>query len=238
MTAHLPLLGVGKPVAAAGGPFGGHATLGSKIVAHWKLNESSGQRADAHSGAYHLSDNNTVTAGTGKIGDAALFVRANSEYLQGPNGGAFNPTAPFSFTLWAKFVSLPSANMGLFGKWTAAPQLSYRLFSSSTNSLTWTGSSDGSATTQKAHSATLTTGTWYFLYCYFDGSNLGLSIDNGTAQTTAFSGSPYAGSDYFRLGRMAGTYLDGYLDSVSFWNNTLSAGELSDLYNSGTGLDY
>lgn len=232
------LLGVSSGGGGVAGPFGNHATLGGKIVAHWKMNETSGQRNDAHSGAYHLTDVNTVTYATGKIGNSALFTRANSEYLQGPTGAPFNIAAAASFTLWWKATTLPSANMGIVGKWTNTGQFSYRLWTNSSNALSWSGSPDGTTTTTKAHSVSLATGTWYFLYCYFDGSNLGIAVDNGAAQTAAFSGYPFAGSDEFRPGRMLSAHLGGEIDSLSFWNSTLSAGELTDLYNSGNGLDY
>lgn len=232
----LMLLGVGAGAGVAG-PFGNHATLGGKIVAHWKLNETSGQRNDSHSGAYHLSDNNTVGYATGKLGNAADFIAANSEWLGGATGGVFNPSAAFSFTGWFNGATLPT-NVGIISKWVAAPDLSYRLFVNSTDQLVWSGSADGSATTQKVHSTVLNTAQWYFFYAYFDGTNLGVAIDNGAAQTTAFSGYPYAGADPFRIGRQAGVYWNGDIDSVSFWNSTLTAGELTDLYNAGAGLDY
>ncbi len=56
------------------------ADLLTDLKAHWKLNEASGARVDSH-GSNDLTDNNTVTQVAGKIGNAAQFTAANSEWL-------------------------------------------------------------------------------------------------------------------------------------------------------------
>ncbi|MDA2917638.1 hypothetical protein MYX64_12505, partial [Nitrospinae bacterium AH_259_B05_G02_I21] len=56
------------------------AGLLTDLKAHWKLNEASGTRSDSH-GSNDLTDNNTVGQAAGKIGNAADFIRVNSEYL-------------------------------------------------------------------------------------------------------------------------------------------------------------
>lgn len=61
-------------------PGGSSSTLNDNLVAHWKLDESSGTRNDSK-GANHLTDNNTVTSAAGKLGDAADFESSNSERL-------------------------------------------------------------------------------------------------------------------------------------------------------------
>lgn len=232
----LMLLGVGAGAGIAG-PFGNHATLGSKLVAHWKLNETSGQRHDSHSGAYHLGDNNTVGYTTGVLGNAANLVAANSEWLGDLTDSVFNPTAAFSWSGWFRGTTFPT-NVAIIGKWLAAPQLCYRLVVNSSDQLQINFSTDGTASTLKAHSTVLSTATWYFFYFQCNGSQIGLSVNNDTLQTTSFSGYPYAGTDPLRFGRQASVYWNGDIDSVSFWNTTLSAGELTDLYNGGAGLDY
>jgi hypothetical protein len=50
----------------------------------WKMDETSGTRTDSH-GTNPLADNNTVGSTTGKQGNAAQFVVANSEYLSIPD---------------------------------------------------------------------------------------------------------------------------------------------------------
>ena len=55
-------------------------TLPTNLIAYWKLDEASGTRNDSK-GANHLTDNNTVTQAVGKVGNAAQFTLANSEYL-------------------------------------------------------------------------------------------------------------------------------------------------------------
>ena len=93
----------GKP-----GPFIGSAaaapasTLLTGLVSWWKLDEESGTRADAV-GTNHHTDNNTVGYASGKIGNAANFVAANSESLTlGIAGVIPFGTEDFSVSFWLK----------------------------------------------------------------------------------------------------------------------------------------
>ena len=72
----------------------------SGLIAYWTLDEASGTRVDAH-GNNDLSDNNTVTSTTGKVGDAAAFATANSEYLsRADNADLSVGNIDFTFDLW------------------------------------------------------------------------------------------------------------------------------------------
>src|SRR5688572_29665368 len=56
------------------------SALLTSLIAHWRLEETSDTRFDAHS-TNHLTDNNTVASATGKLGTAASFTAANQESL-------------------------------------------------------------------------------------------------------------------------------------------------------------
>src|SRR3990167_1504842 len=55
-------------------------SISNQLVAYWKLNEISGSRYDSY-GSHILTDLNTVAYTDGRIGNAALFRRAQSEGL-------------------------------------------------------------------------------------------------------------------------------------------------------------
>ena len=232
----LTLLGVG---AGAGGFTGisNHPTLASKVVSHWKLNEASGTRVDSK-GAHDLSDSGTTGNRAGKIGNAVDL--AGSTQVYSADHADFTPSGSWSVTGWVLFDTLTaSTQYTVLGKWGAAGQRSYRLHRSSANKWTWGLCGDGTNETSKARTDDPSTGTWYFFYAYYDGANIGLSINNDSAQTAAYSSGTFDGTNQFQLGAQNNTSrLDGGLDSVTFWNSTLTADELTDLYNSGNGLDY
>jgi hypothetical protein len=50
------------------------------LIAHWRMDETSGTRFDAHAGL-HLAETNTVAGVPGTLGGAASFDRTASEYL-------------------------------------------------------------------------------------------------------------------------------------------------------------
>ena len=76
-------------------------SLPTSLVSYYELEETSGERADSH-GSDTLTDNNTVTSGTGIQGDAAVFVSTNSEYLSDTTHSAPTGGNPRSFSCWVK----------------------------------------------------------------------------------------------------------------------------------------
>ncbi len=81
--------------------------------------------------------------------------------------------------------------------------------------------------------------TWYFLVGYYDGTNIGLSVNAGTADTTSFSGNPVDAAANFQIcTQNGGNYFKGTIDSVGFWKRALSSSEITTLYNSGKGMTY
>jgi hypothetical protein len=207
-------------------------------MAHWRLEEASGERVDAH-GGNDLGDVNTVGQAAGRLGNAASFVAANEEAL----GIADNPAISmgnidFTIAGWVRFDSLVAA--GLVGKWGSG-SLEYLVFFDGTN-LRFHVSNDGTGNTSVVNSASISTNTWYFFVAWHDAANdtINLSVNNNAAASTGHSGGAHDGGSSLLLGQNeeGGSYLNGRLDSVSIWKRLLTAGERTQLYNSGNGLDY
>ena len=57
------------------------STLSTGLLAFWKMAETSGTRYDETANNEDLTDNNTVSYATGKVGNAADFEASNNEYL-------------------------------------------------------------------------------------------------------------------------------------------------------------
>jgi len=94
------------------------------------------------------------------------------------------------------------------------------------------------------YTVTLTIGTWYFISATWDtGGTMTLYL-NGSSVATNTSTGTYSLSMTPRLtigtwwdSPLSGT-LKGKVDEVGIWSRALSSSEITELYNSGTGLSY
>src|SRR5687768_4787916 len=87
----------------------------TSLIAHWRLDETSGFRADSHAGL-DLGDINTVASAAGKLSNAASFLASNEESLSHVDNAALSMgNIDFTIALWVWFDSL--AGSGLAGKW-------------------------------------------------------------------------------------------------------------------------
>lgn len=221
------------------------------VVSHWKLNEASGNATD-ELGGNTLTDNNTVTSQTGKLGNARQFTKANSEYLsRADNASLSTGDIDFWFSAWVYADSLTAGNYpGIVSKSNDASNYEYVLFhDGDTNRLIFRVSPDGSATTNvtaSAHGA-LSTATWYFVLVWHDsaGNTINIRVNHGTANSQAHTTGVADGVSAFVMGRLFNIYYwDGRIDSVTFGKSPPGglAGmidEISErLYNAASGRDY
>lgn len=228
-------------------PFGGLVDT-TNLVEWWPLSETSGTRVGVHAGL-NLTDNNTVTGAAGNNGSSASqFTAANSEYLSRASESALNVgDIDFSFTLWAYGDAW--ARQALFSKWTAGVggQLAYFLeYQNGVPAFVFLVSSTGSdaVAVQATTFGAASTGNWYFIYCQHDsvGNTIGISVNNGTLNTTAHSAGVFSGSTTaFEVGRSGSSiprYMDGRMQRFGFFKRLLTPTERTVLYNSGNGLSY
>lgn len=210
----------------------------NELVAHWRLEEASGVRVDAH-GGNDLGDVNTVGQAAGKLGNAASFVAANDESLSvGDTPSLSMGNIDFMIAGWVRFDALTGT--GLVGKW-ATGSLEYLVYFDGTN-LRFHVSHDGTANVSVANSASISVNTWYFFVVWHDaaGDTINISVNNNAAASAGHTTGVNNGTASFHLGRNEEglTYLSGRLDSISIWKRLLTADERTQLYNSGNGLDY
>jgi len=101
-----------------------------------------------------------------------------------------------------------------------------------------TGSHDTSA--EILYDWTGKSGSWHMVTGTYNGTHVELYIDGSSFQARPLASVYYGisplviGSDPVR----AGMPFNGSVDEIGFWNRTLSASEVSDLYNEGAGLAY
>lgn len=225
-------------------------TLGSALVSYWKLEESSGSRLAA-------SSTNDLTA-NGAPGNAAAIQgngvdleSGSSQYLSIADGSqtGLDFSDVLSFACWFKFETLPSAfQMPLITKrigagnnrsyfWALDDSASVKKF----NMLWYTnGSTVGGNLLSDSWSPS--TATWYHIGVTKNGTSVKFYVDGAQhgATKTGTNGTVYNGTAAFELGAFTDDprYFDGVIDECGVWSRELTSGEMSELYNSGTGIPY
>lgn len=211
------------------------------IVARWKLDEASGNRADSV-GANTLTDNNSVLSGEG-INQmcaysqyAADFEATNSEYLSIADNAALSITGDMTIALWVNVESAPGAEMALVGKDATGGQLAYQFYymedtGKKLKFRIWTATAASIVSVAKD----LTVGTWFHIAMVYDASAGSCAFySNGVQISTTQTGLGTSIDDTtsaFEIGRRQGaSYFDGMMQDVIVWTYALSAAEIRTLY--------
>jgi hypothetical protein len=224
---------------AGGGSVNG---LLSSLTSYWKLDEASGTRDDAHS-TNDLSDVGTTPAAAGKLNDGANFD-GSTQYLTIADNASLSLAADTDFSISC---------------WVKADDLSvYREIVSKDTVIDGTGSEynllfdqgagkfdllvgNGASFQRARWSAAANIATWYHIVCWHDSAAnvVGITVNDGTPVTAAWSGGTQNTAAPFRIGASgnAGALLhfDGIIDEVGFWKGrVLSAANITALYGAGT----
>lgn len=224
--------------------------LTDSLISYWKLDEASGSALDAH-GSNTLTENGTggIASTTGKISNCRDFEVADSDYFSKADNADLS-TGDIDWTI-AAWVQIESKGSGddreitskgdtdsfefAFDFCFADDRFRLRVCS---------GASFANLTTVLANNfGSPSTATWYHVVCWHDSVNnvIGISVNAGTANTTAYSAGTFDSTKEFRIGGyngFGGIHWDGLIDEVGFWKRVLTSGERTSLYNSGSGLAY
>jgi hypothetical protein len=217
----------------------------TSLISHWRLNESSGSRADAH-GTNTLTDDSSVGSTTGKIGSAANFVASSTDSLSRADNADLRLTATnASICCWVKLTT-KTVDHVYVSKWGTGFDLEYGLqYSQSTDRLRFVvgnGTTNFVATADAFGSPS--TGVWYFLQARIDDTakTAEISINAAGWNSVSYNGSIKNGTNIFYVGRRVAAatpnYADASIDSLSIWKRKLSDAEFAKLYRAGNGLDY
>lgn len=227
------------------------SSLYTNLSGYWDLDEASGTRYNsAGTTAADYTDNNTVTSTAGVsaslyTGPSAQFTSANSESLTVADSASIS-TGDIDFTLagWVYFDSQSGEGV-LVSKQTDTSTREFLLrYDNSTDKIVFdvyngSGTSVGSVST----TSTISSKAWYFVLAWHDSTanTVNIAINNGTADSSATSGSPTDTSADLKLGARNSTptaFLDGRLDEVAYWKRLLTTAEKTGLYNSGFGSTF
>jgi hypothetical protein len=233
-----------NPVTVGFNP--GGATLSNGLVSYWKLDEASGTRNDSV-GTNHLTNSDSVSTIAGKIGNSARFSKSSFTTRLGlyraSNSSLQTGNIDYTFTAWVKMNAYTTG--GVIGKGDTGATREYRLvFDGTSRHFQFVVNTSTGEKVVSTPVNSVTTGNWYFVRAYHNAATdqIGISLNNSTATTTATGGSaPTAYSSNFTIGDyndVTGYRLDGDVDEVGFWKRNLSNQEVLDLYNGGSGNTY
>lgn len=221
------------------------------LLSYYPLEESSGDRVDFW-GSNDLADINTVGSTTGQIGDAASFVRANSETLRAANNGVLNlGDEDFTIAFWGRLTAktLPAQTfVSKFRPATDDRQYFVDYVEGGIDRFRFLVDSTGAGGTTIIEADNLgspSAGTWYFIVAWHDSSadTINIQINDGTIDSAAHTTGVFQGEATFSLGSYQDASdapteeLDGDIDEAAIWNRILTSTERSELYNSGSGVN-
>lgn len=185
----------------------------------------------------NLTNVGSATFTSGKIGNA-VSLNGSSQYLKSGHGVLRRiGDEAFSMGCWINADTI-SADMGIMGQTDS----SYSLKLLSSGKVRFLVETAGGTVTADSTS-TLSTGTWYFVYAYHDPDTdeIGVVVNNGTADTASTSGdAPVSDDVMFTIGSIGtGNFFDGLIDQAFFRRGDVYSGtELTNFYNSGSGVEF
>lgn len=225
--------------------------LTDNLISCWELEEASGTRVDAVvASANDLTDNNTVTQQTGKVGNCGQFTKANSEYLSRADNASLSCDGEtFTVCAWVYQDAAPAANtanniaskLGGFANWE------WRLMNEDIDLdggrfqfNIW--ADDGTQDTVYV-TGTPSNATWYFVMAALNTSSdlLKISVNDGTVFTAAQTKTIVATNAAFQIGAANSlAFWGGRIDQVCFWKRDvfLVSADVTAMYNGGAGLSY
>ena len=231
-------------------PFIAHGALLDGLVSYWNLNEEAGARADLV-GVNNLVDNETTNFAPGVLGNGANFSLSDTGFLSIDNSSqtGLSVSGDVSFSTWVKLNSILAEGNNLFAK-DGGDKRAYAFSVNELGNLGlfFTSAPGGSPRTQANGDTVLDTGVFYHVVGVADVSEAGSGIQiyvNGVPEdmTVTDSGAVSIANTSAVFGLGTNTFgpergLDGLMDEAGLWNRALTAEEILELYNSGTGLTY
>jgi hypothetical protein len=175
-----------------------------------------------------------LTYGPGKIGQAFLGNSSNA-YVSLPND-SFKPSGSFSINTWINLSQIGTVNAIFTSSASLSSGIRVYVYNDNKLYLDINTNYYGSITTLSAN-------VWYQISITYDGTNYKLYI-NGNLDKTLTTVAPIWGSNgtnVVNIGRYfgpAGFHFNGKIDAVSTWTRSLTASEITELYNSGNGKQY
>jgi len=225
-------------IIASGG--GGSATnpLWDGLQAYYTADNTPNDALDTYNGTLI----NGATYGTGII-NQGFDLDGTNDYVDLGNNFDNDGTLPMSYSFWANFNNV-TASRSIFGKYLSGQIFQGLTLQADSTILFAIQQTFPSNMLRVSTVNTFNVSTWYNIVVTYDGSKnaSGLKIYiNGVEATYNIVSDNFTGnssnSGSFKIGYTFG-YFYGKIDEFSIFNRVLTPTEVTDLYNSGSGLQY
>ena len=212
--------------------------LVDNLIAYYKLADLT----DEEGNTYPLTNTGTCTFTTGYSGDAVSFPSGTNKFLGRTDTLGITSTGAWSVRMLVKTASETTVDREIFQLYRpgAGAGVVYRgLYEYNGGSRRVRFFRIGTGFTALDNSGNIANNAWHQIVYTYDGTNQTLYLDAEAAVTDANTGMADAGATLMNLGGGAtNTSLDGLMDEVAFWDREITSTEVSDLWASGTPLDY
>lgn len=212
---------------------------GLNLVGCWNMDETAeydgttGEVVDSSSAAHHgTATGYPDKVDSGKIGKSRSLVAANGDYITIPSHADFGGLTAWTIAAWIKTTDTTATR-------TIARRADCFDFAygwGGTDKLRiWLHSGSGWEYAGDSHITTTNDGAWHWVVARYDGTYLKLYIDNTEEATSALPSRTMSTSTnpmYIGAGNQR---WNGELDQVCFWQRALTTGEMTSIYNSGSG---
>ena len=191
-------------------------------------------------GNYNGTLTNGATYGTGIINQGFSLDGVN-DYVDVGSRTGFNNTQSFTFSAWINgtilnrtLVSNADTTSGgaALGTWNSGAGRKIALVK-------------GTGVSQCFGNTTLSSSTWYHLVAVhtpYDGvsANVQFYVNGSADGSSIFDIGTPSGSNNQHIGASTNlaAFFSGIIDEVGIWSRDLSSSEVTELYNSGAGLQY
>ena len=218
-----------------------HATLPTSLVAWYDMETVN----DSTVAALNLTNNGTTPFVSAKINNGADFDGSDDYFSRAGDhsyaGGAY------SYSAWIRVDAAPGNNARqrilMSGDSTSMNEISLDYFNDAgTLKAEFYRGKPGVGADFYLVNQTFTVGTFFHFVGTYDGTTLRMYVNGseiGTGLAASGSGNA-ATTEGFRIGADTGngSLFNGVVDLVGVWTKALSATEITDLYNSGNGIQY
>ena len=210
------------------------------LIAWWSMDEASGNRADSHTGGYTLTDVGGNGFVAGKVSNA-VHVDSIADRLESSNSVFDLATVDYSFMGWYQNRSSIGSSHMIYTRLDAGG--GFRLFYRTTPDTFKLTVYDGATESEVETTDTVAQNIWAHIACTHNAATkeLTIIINDGTPKSNPYTETPSnATSIDFAMGADADGVNGGvmYLDECAFYNRVVTAQNISDHYNSGSGIGY
>jgi len=212
------------------------SSLLNGLQAYYKLEDLT----DSSGNALTLTDHGTVTFVAGKLNNAGNFVASSNQYLTHADAAPYKMGAGTNFTIaaWFKAASGDAnrRSIALYG--SLAVPIGYGIWR--WDEFIQASIADGT-NSARSEATGMFDNNWHLAAATFDRTGvLTLYVDNSQVGTTPSISSVGSTNDSagFNIGAQVDATFNGNIDEVGIWNRVLTSGELTSLWNGGTGVTY